>query len=313
MRLPNQVPNSERPIEINRFRMLVPQDGYCWLDDAFPTRALGEANLLALKSPRPYMVVQGRSTLGRIYNPFKTTPDLFQKFKDLSVDRDSLLRFANKYGWIGERGLVEYRGVALRAVGLSTWIAQIQKMTVADRLLNWVRIKDQQALSRYFVWHAKRFDVQVRIEMNGKTMGPITPASDHPERGRLCIWLVGGHIALDEVPELPELGWGRHDFTRPALVIAGDIINNELAQLCRPMLTMDDKNACLRGNWTAKNLLGCMWLQFYLSVIGQLKLRRCTVCGLEMDVTNSRSNKRVHETCSKTRRQARWRAGLKTT
>jgi hypothetical protein len=314
MGLPNQeYSDPERPIEINRFRMLVPQAGYCWLDHASPSPAWGEGNRRTLNSAGPYMAVNGLSVPARVYYPFKDTPDLFQKFKNLSLDPDSLLKFANEYGWIGERGKVECGGAhSIRAVGLSTWTDQIQKMTVADRLLHWVKIKDQQALSRYFVWHPKRFDVQVRIEMDGKSMLETKlGCKPNPDRVRVWGWLVGAHILPHEVPELPKLGWRRNDLTRPALVIAASIINEQLAQFCRPMLTMDHKNACLKGYWTAENLLGCMWLQFYLSVIGQLKLRRCTVCGLEMDVTDSRKNKRVHERCSKNRRQARWRARRK--
>jgi hypothetical protein len=312
MRLPDSKNSDpERPIEINRFQMLVPQHGYCWLDDAYPSQAWGEENRRALMSGPPYMVMKGPSTLSRVYHPFIGTPDLFLRFKNLNIDHDSILKFANQYGWIGERGVVEYGGAqSIRAVGLSTWIDQIDKMKIAYRLLDLVRIKDQQALSRYFFWHPKRFDVQVRITMKGETMCSYIPGSD-TERGHLCGWLVGGHIMPSEVPDLPKLGWERNDFTRPALVIAASIINKEIGQSCRPMLTMDDKNACLRGYWTAENLIGCMWLQFYLSVIGQLKLRRCTECGLEMNVTNSRTNKRVHDRCSKTKRQARWRANSK--
>jgi hypothetical protein len=313
MRLPKQQNcDPERPIEINHFRMLVPQAGYCWLDDAHPSPAFEEENRWALNSGPPYMVVNGLSA--RVYYPFKDTPDLFLKFKNLSLDRDSLLRFANEYGWIGERGKVEYGGAhSVRAVGLSTWTDQIQEMTIADRLLKLVRRKSQQELSRYFVWHPDRFDVQVRIEMDGKSMVATKPEyPPNPDRAHFWGWLVGSHIMPYEVPELPKLGWGRHDFTRPALMIAAGIINQQIGQFCRPMLTMDDKQACLKGYWTAKNLLGCIWLQFYLSVIGQLKLRRCTVCGCEMDVSGSRKNKRVHERCSKNRRQARWRARRKT-
>lgn len=293
--------------------MLVPQAGYCWRD-AYPSRARGEENRQALNSGPPYMVVNGLSTLARAYYPFKDTPDLFLKFKDLSLDRDPILRFANKYGWIGERGMVEYGGAhSIRAVGLSTWTDQIQKMTIADRLLTWVKRRSQQELSRYFVWHPDRFDVQVRIEMDGKSMVATKPRSPlNPDRARFWGWLVGSHIMPDEVPELQKLGWGRRDFTRPALVIAASIINQQLGQFCRPMLTMDHKHVRLGGYWTANNLLGCIWLQFYLSVIGQLKLRRCIVCGREMDVTDSRKNKRVHDRCSKNRRQARWRARRKT-
>jgi len=265
------------------------------------------------------MVVQGSSTVGRTYYPLKDTPDLFQKFKNLSLDRDSLLGFANEYGWIGERGMVQYGDAeSVRAVGLSTWVEQIQRMTVADGLLTWVSVNDQPALRRYFVWHQEKFDVKVQIEMNGKTIRPFTPPPDlnpeltpRPDRVILHGWLVGSHIMPHEVPDLPKLGWGKHDLTRPALVIAASIINDQLWQFCRPMLTVDHKNARLRGYWTAANLLGCMWLQFYLSVIGQLKLRRCAVCGREMDVSNSRSSKRIHESCSRTERQRRWRAKKK--
>src|SRR5580704_14935342 len=146
MRLPSSPnPDSEAPIEVNRFQMLVPKAGYCWLDDAYPSPAWGEQNRRALNSGPPYMTASGFS--GRVYDPLKDTPDLFLKFKDLSLDRDSLLGFANEHGWIGERGKVQYGAAhAIRAVGLSTWTDEIEKMTIADRLLNLARTKSQQEL-----------------------------------------------------------------------------------------------------------------------------------------------------------------------
>jgi hypothetical protein len=312
MRLPNLL-DPERPIEINRFQMVVPKRGYCWLDNAYPSPEWREENRRTLQSGPPYMAINGLSTPGRVYYPFKDTPDLFRKFKDLSLDCDSLLKFANEYGWIGERGRVDFSGgSSIRAIGHSTWISQIQSMTIADRLLNWARIKDQHALSRFFIWHPHRFDIQARIDMDGKTMVPIKRGGP-PNRDQISFsgWFVNWYIMPWEVPELPNLGWGRNDYTRPALLIAARIINEQLGQLCRPMLTMDDKNACLRGHWTASNLLGCIWLQFYLAVIGQLKLRRCTICGHEMDVSNSRTSKLVHERCSRNGIQKRWRAKRK--
>lgn len=173
-------------------------------------------------------------------------------------------------------------------------------MTIASRLLNLVRTKSQQELSRYFLWHP------------GKSMVATKPGSRfNVDRARFWGWMVPTDIRPDEVPELQKVGWRRSDFTRPALLVAARIINERLRQFCRPMLTMDHKDASLRGYWTASNLLGCIWLQLYLSVIGQLKLRRCTVCGCEMDVSDFRRNKRVHDRCSKNSRQARWRANLK--
>ena len=80
------------------------------------------------------MAIKGPSTLARVYYPFKDTPDLFPKFKDLDLNPDLLWRFANQYGWIGERGMVKYARIdSIRAVGLSTWAREIQDMNLADR------------------------------------------------------------------------------------------------------------------------------------------------------------------------------------
>lgn len=303
----------ERPIEVNRFRMSVPQAGYCWLDDAYPSPAWREENRRALASGPPYMAVNGLEIPARVYDPFTDVPDLFLKFKDLSVDCDSLLRFANQYGWIGKRGRVERtKGSCYRVVGFDTWVEEIQKMMVADRLVNLARIQDQQALRRYFAWQPDQFEVQVRIEIDGKTMGALKPDSEFKfQESRVYRWVVSTCVMPHEEAKLSKLGWCRGDFTRPALRYATDIINERLGRWCQPALTMDDRSAGLRGFWTARNLLGCIWLQFYLSLIGQLQLRRCTVCGEEMDVTHSRKSRRVHARCSKNRRQARWRAKRK--
>ena len=310
MRLLTGLQEPEQPIEVNLFRMLVPEAGYCWLDDAVPSPSWGEDNWRALGSG-PYMAVNGLGVPAQVHDPLAEWPDLFLKFKDLGLDRDSLLQFADSYGWIGERGRVDgAKGNSLNVVGFDTWLEEIRAMMVADRFLNLARIKDQQELSRYFVWD--RFEVRARFEIDGKTIRPFKPGSEYNPRGSSdYIQLAGTLVMPEDEAELSKLGWRRGDFTRPALGFAAELINKRLGQWCQPALMMDHKNARLRGYWTAKNLLGCIWLQFYLSVIGQLHLRRCTVCGEEMDVTHSRKSRRVHARCSRNRRQARWRAKRK--
>ena len=47
----------DRPIEVNSFRMPIPVAGYCWLDDATPSRVPSEAANEKLLGPAPCMVV----------------------------------------------------------------------------------------------------------------------------------------------------------------------------------------------------------------------------------------------------------------
>jgi hypothetical protein len=299
-------PDPDRPIDVNRFLMLVPLNGYCWLDEAYPSPAWGEENRRRLASPPPYMVVNGLGAPARRYRPLVETPDLFRIFRDLELGRDSLLNFANQYGWIGERGMVDYQGGTPEAVGMQTWEHEVQSMIVADRLLAWVNEKDQLSLKEYFSWHPTRFDVRVGIQMDGRKMRSVIRAGFNPALGGWAGWMGGGIVPY--LPdELPKIGWKRGDLTVPALDLVIHIVNTRLKELCRPLLYRNHRGT-LAGYWTPANLLGCIWLQFYLMVIGQLKLRRCTLCGKEMDVSQSKSTRKMHDSCSKRMRMRRWRA-----
>lgn len=311
----------DQPIEVNHFRMFVPVSGYCWLDEATPSRLLGEENKRLLKYA-PYMVVKasvdGASKSlqfpAQSYLPLIETPDLFRQFRDLKLDRDSLLRFANRYGWIGETGGLDYqnRG-AIRAVGIHSWASEVQAMIVADQLLTWLQDDDRRALKDYFSWHQTEFNVRMAIQICGRKMrddrrwGPRHCGETYTSWDR---WLV----EPNQASRLQEIGWKRGDLAGPARLAVINIVNSRLEALCHPRLYLDSRGG-LTGHWTPANLLGCIWLQFYLTVTGQLELRRCTLCGNEMDVSQSRSTRKMHDKCSKTARMSRWRAkkGLQTT
>ena len=284
--------------------------GYSWLESGYPSTEWGEDNRDRLASGPPYMVVHGLDHPARRYEPLVDKPDLFQIFRDLAPDRESLLRFANQYGWIGQKGMVHFEGGGpLRAVGLSTWEKEIQDMVVAHRLLNLARLKDNQALREFFSWDPVRFDVRIGIEMDGRNMRGIARSEKPcPDTRKWLGWLAGG-IVPPHI-DIRRLGWKRHDYVLPALTVVEYIVNERTWELCRPVLLLQ-KDGGFNGYWTSVNLLGCIWLQFYLMLIGHLKLRRCVVCGGEMNVTNSRSSRRMHTRCSKNKRQVAWRAKLK--
>lgn len=275
------------------------------LDDASPWNPPGTDKKTPPESP-PYMVDDVLSPR-RHYQPFIDKPALFKDFMNLNLDQDSFLKFADENGWIGHQEFVRStNGDFFSAVGIDYWINEIQSMIVADRLLSLARNHDQHALSEYLFWHPDQFNIQVEIGIDGRRMRPLRTARRRPER---VIWngpLFDMFIDHEIIGRLPEYGWRKNDFTKPALGAAITLVNRRLHDLCFPALFLD-REGRVTGHWTARNLLGCMWLQFHLKLIGQLKLRRCEVCKLEMDVTNSPSNLMMHLRCSRNRRQARWR------
>lgn len=313
----DQEGDPDRPIEVNRFLMPVPEAGYRWLDEGSPSRLPSVAENQKLLGPAPYMVFKARadgSSKGpgvRWSLPLVDTPDLFHQFRDLRLDRDSLLSFANQHGWIGDTGRVDYQERGwIPAVGMQSWESEIQAMIVADQLLSWAENEDLHSLKQYFFWHSTEFDVRMAIRIYGRRIrAEKIPKTPNPILGPTYSW----HewlVRPDQVERLQAIGWKRGDLVGPARLAVMNIVNARLEKLCHPRLYLDARGG-MTGHWTPVNLLGCIWLQFYLNVIGQLKLRRCTVCGKEMDVTGSRSTRKMHDRCSRNQRQARWRANTR--
>lgn len=295
----------DRPLEVNHFRMLVPESGYCWLRGATPSPDLGDQKQLGRG---PYMAVQAfvepnslLDTPAREYFPLIDTPDLFRRFRDLELDSDALLSFANQYGWLGASGKVDYgERCWISAVGISRWQSEIQSMIVADHLFQCVETDDRRTLRPYFKWHETKFDVRLAVRLSGR--GITALPAQKVSAGPWGEWLV----MPGQIDCLKELAWHRDDVLGPARLALMNIVNERLEALCHPRLYLDAQQGFI-GHWIPVNLLGCIWLQFYLKLLGQLKLRRCVLCGIEMDVTDSRSTRKMHDRCSRNQRQSRWR------
>jgi hypothetical protein len=307
------------PRDVHKFVMSVPRSGYRWIDKyellPSPRNAPGMQDFLDYedadpqgKSPRQPCMIQADPHLpARLYEPLVETPDLFIKFRELNRDRESILQFANEYGWICHEGLLNVPDGWYRprtAVGFQKWTTEIEDLITADRLASLARQEDNRTLGQYFSWHPKRFDVEMHFQVDGRELRRIVrPAHEPPA------WMRGGGV-MSGARDLEKEGWKRGDYIRVALAFVERYVNERIALLCHPLLQVS-KRGRLTGYLTSQNLLGCIWLQFYLSQIGQLKLRRCVVCGGEMDVTQSRSSRAMHTRCSRNKRQAKWREGRK--
>jgi len=300
------------PFELNRFRMLVPETGYKWLEDAdtdspfTDKEKLGEPPYLVLNDAGPEEI------FGRSYFPLRDVPDLFCRFRDVGLDPEAILAFANQYGSIGDTSRVIGRGGSplISAVGISRWHDEIQAMVIVDHLWRCIQADDRQSLRRYLKWHPTEFEVTLTIGIQGKQI--LT--KDDPlfqKKPFEPLVLPARHettalIGPRRQDPLRALRWGHADVLGPARLALMDKVNPRLQEYCHPRIYLD-KDRGFAGHLTPNNLLGCIWLQFYLSIISQLKLRRCIVCGFGMDVTASRSTKKMHDHCSKNRRMRAWR------
>lgn len=321
MRLPRKKwPTKEDapPLDVNRFRIAIPEAGYCWVQDAKPSEMAGNDNKLKL-GLAPYMAVnitrQYEQFPARDYFPLAETPDLFLRFRNVALTPDAILGFANKHGWIAETGFVEYGDQGLSpAIGIGTWYAEIQAMIVAHHLWDCITKNDRRELRKYFTWDSHNFNVRLEIGIDRRQVLDKTDLDvkrpqirwSEPLRRPYTQWLV----RPADVDPLRDVGWSQGDVIGPARLAMMTFINSRLETLCRPRLYLD-KTRGFAGHLTPVNLLGCIWLQFYLSIIGQLKLRRCEVCGFEMDVTESRTTRRMHSACSKRKRMQKWRLDRK--
>ncbi len=329
MRLHPQ-PNTTKPtennhaIDVNHFLMQIPTDGYYWLDQATPLRSFPDR-----LGAGPYLVIKPTAnpsgTPAREYFPLREKPYLFRRFRDLELAPDAYRQFANEYGWIGETGKVnDGRRKLVGAVAAHTWRDEIQTMILADHLWECICNDERRVLRKYFTWHPTHFDVRMSIGMRERSVFAENPSIEHlptwakeiakqhsgnmqaleigakdhpeqqvPERSWLS-WLVNPR----EVQLLEAIGWHRGDVLGPARVALMGLINPRLNELCHPRLYLRSADEFV-GHLSPNNLLGCIWLQFYMTVIGQLKLRFCTICKREMDVSESRSTRKSHDRCSR--------------
>ena len=125
--------------------------------------------------PAPHMVVKASlekpsaAFPAKGYFPLMAEPFLFRRFRDLILDRDSILEFANKYGWLGETcHLIDKRGPWIGGVGLHTWQYEIQSMILAEHLWKCIQDNDRRTLRKYFLWHPKAFAVTMAIAMDAR-------------------------------------------------------------------------------------------------------------------------------------------------
>lgn len=260
------------PDTVFEFRWRVPEGGYRWV----------RIRLDGQPGPTPQWVLTDGVPLGgryrfKDYAPLRTHPALFREFAGLEPAREAILRFAARYGWLGEPAglfpLQPRRGTSLVGTGepFALWVKEITAMCEAVRLWQLLQAKDTKTLGQSIRWEGDR------VVYRGLRGGTILASPDHhPSR-------------LDE--------WRRGDVRGPATVYAQQVINEHLKPRASPRLLREGQPPRLRLYFVPHTLIGALWLQLARAVDGEKAYRRCrrTGCGkfieISRDTTGSRADR----------------------
>ena len=98
------------------------------------------------------------------------------------------------------------------------------------------------------------------------------------------------------------------DVTNAASIYIQSIINNKLSEYPLQIKFQMDEDGILRKTILPTSLLSAMWYQLYLAVIGEIKLRRCAICGKWENMEGHRVTWSKHAACANIERVKRSRS-----
>ena len=203
--------------------------------------------------------------------------------------------------------------VQTKAEEISRWAEEIQALVFANHLWECVVQEHAVPLSGYFVWDYPTERVLVEYGLLGKK---ILPGSHPLVRRRIKVFVSRDqpfspcHDKIadgrDKAPE-QYATWTKGDLLGPAMLYLTELINEKLNANTDCRIPQGSRSP----QFVAKNLLGAIWLQFSQIVSGEVRLKRCAVCKLYMDVTDKRSTWTKHESCAKRGQMRRYRRNSK--
>ena len=276
--------------------------GYEWFEiesdkDFFPLLEPGDEWLLKTKDG-------GRET----YRPLEEFTGLYRTFAELSPEKQPVLDFANKSGYLGTTATwhpsqfapeVE-DGSVDPVIGetLSEWTTHILTMRDAVEVWDLVTSKDRQGLldierKRHLFTavppHRSREMPLMELPHEEETLADLRHLHDDPRNHYLP-----GHRPLD-----PE-----HVFIGRILETAKSFLTREVnehlvEQVVTPRLESDDRDQA-RFYVVPRNLFGAMWLQFAEAIGQQKRYRRCQLCATQFEISRGRSDRQFCTTACKT-------------
>jgi len=227
-----------------------------------------------------FLVLAEDGTSAQVYYPLDEYPELVFEFSKLTRVED-VLKFANKFGFIG----FEYRHSGdASGESVSDWLLESAK--IKETLEIWFATENKD---RSFLRKVVRWDEQVVWAVNHqKIKVPIA-------------WRGPGSVVFEK--------WKQGDLIAPARFYIQEQVNAGLSGTFSIRLSTTSSGE-MAQHLSPVDLLSALWLQISQILTGQKKIRPCDVCGRQMDISENRSHKRVHDACSLRRRMAKYRKSL---
>jgi hypothetical protein len=252
------------------FQEEVPKGGIVW-------RGTGEEARLVPKESEPEIIA--------IY-PAKKSPTLFREFALLFDDYtpEAILGFANRYGWLGLGEKIETPdGKEIPAEKLESWRHHIARLWSFIRAWDLASGRNLRAMKEH-------------LEIVGG--GKAERAQVTPDGGEVL-----GNLELPgpDAPDHASLLRARRHLKEIVVTAVTDELYKRVE--CRPIYYAGRVEFRIQP----KDLLGCMWLQFGLSLENDTQARPCEVCGKSYIANARRGARKSRRYCSGTCKGAAYR------
>jgi hypothetical protein len=303
------------------FTWLKPVVGYEWED--CEAIGFGEDSLKIPDSP--FLVEKDYSQEMTVYHPFDD-PAMFAKFADLKGDNEAFAQWASAYGMLtGGESLTVSRLLALpkntlnpkspiHSAGVTVnrpdgrylaqlsesaefWHREHRAFALATMFWELAHNGDVENLSKLVIWSgqdvvtilgAKRDNIDSRGVKNIFSREVLFHVREN---------MNAGLATLCRYPEV----------IKPALFYVQMCVTRKLKEYPLNIFLQMDEHGGLKNHLQPSSLLSAMWYQLLLALKGDIRLRRCDLCGKWEDMSKHRANWQRHKTCASNKRVEEFR------
>ena len=286
----------------------------------------------------PYLTELDYSQSLISWKPFEQ-PALFAQFADLKPEQDALLQWANQHGRLidvdskdavfiltkhftidnllrplrdnpyHKKGGQFYRRV--KADPWIFWYKEQRELGFTTMLWEMLSKRDPR-LNGIIMWAHEGQRIYV-YKIKKELLDEIDFEKFRTDEDYLLEYTTSRVLLLDIYARKREDAWlVRYcrfpDVMNAASVYIQSTINNKLSEYPLQVKFQMDEDGLLRKTLMPTSLLSAMWYQLYLAAIGEIKLRRCAICGRWENMEGHRVNWSKHAACANNERVKRSRS-----
>ncbi|MCX6006865.1 MAG: hypothetical protein NTZ34_06350 [Chloroflexi bacterium] len=281
----NNLRNKSKSMTSGSYAFLwgVPVDGCKILDDStHKLAALSAEETQGMDGYGPWLVNVGN--IIRQYAPL-SKPTLHREFASLNSD-ESIIGFANSYGLLGQYAVSLFpppQGPVELGESINRWKYESRDMGIL--LYVWDLVKGENAgkLSQLVKW-LNGVLIAYKYEYDGS--GKMWKALPAPASNAIVPGVAFSRIAGNDQHELLK-HWQQGDSIEPARYYICREINEHLRGNVAPQIFPFMNNKIYLH---PDSLLAAMWVMFSMEILGDIKVRRCDICGYWQELHLQRNN-----------------------